>query len=148
MAGISDATIVIESGIKGGSMITAEIAVGYNREVFAVPGRIADLKSAGCCQLIRNNKAVLLTDAGELCELMGWGREAPAPSPLRKELFNDLNEFEKQIIALVDEKGTASMDEIRIRSGAAAGTVAATILALEMRHLLERLPGKLYRTMN
>lgn len=72
VAGMSDATIVIETGIKGGSMITAELANGYNKDVFAFPGRTSDTKSAGCNYLIKNNKAVLLTDAQELIEMMGW----------------------------------------------------------------------------
>ena len=72
VAGISDATIIIESGIRGGSMITADMASGYNRDVFAIPGRIADAKSIGCNHLIRNNKAILLTEASQLNEIMGW----------------------------------------------------------------------------
>ena len=75
VAGMSDAAIVIETGIKGGSMITAELANGYNKDVFAIPGKITDSKSAGCNYLIRNNKAILLTDVQELIELMGWGRK-------------------------------------------------------------------------
>jgi DNA processing protein len=70
-----NATVVIETGEKGGSMITAELANGYNKDVFALPGRVNDNKSAGCNFLIRNNKAMLLTDAEELIEVMGWGRE-------------------------------------------------------------------------
>ena len=76
VAGMSDATIVIETGEKGGSMITAELANGYNKDVFALPGKINDNKSAGCNFLIRNNKAMLLTDAEELIEVMGWEEKA------------------------------------------------------------------------
>ena len=72
VAGISDATIIIESGIRGGSMITADMATGYNREVFAIPGRVSDATSMGCNYLIRNNKAILLTEATQLNEIMGW----------------------------------------------------------------------------
>ena len=72
VAGMSDATIIIETGVKGGSMITAELANGYNRDVYAFPGKITDHKSAGCNQLIRTNKAVLLTETRELVEMMGW----------------------------------------------------------------------------
>ena len=76
VAGMSDATVVIETGEKGGSMITAELANGYNKDVFALPGRVNDNKSAGCNFLIRNNKAMLLTDAEELIEVMGWEEKA------------------------------------------------------------------------
>ncbi len=72
VAGMSDATIVIESGIKGGSMVTAELANGYNKDVFAYPGKVTDSKSAGCNYLIKSNKAMLLTDAQQLIEIMGW----------------------------------------------------------------------------
>src|SRR5438552_12117124 len=69
---MSDATIVIESGIKGGSMVTAELANGYNKDVFSFPGKVTDSKSAGCNYLIKSNKAMLLTDAQQLIEIMGW----------------------------------------------------------------------------
>ena len=72
VAGISDATIVIETAIKGGSMITAELAYNYNRDLFAIPGKITDAKSAGCLKLIQQNKAILLTDTTQLLEVMGW----------------------------------------------------------------------------
>ena len=83
VAGMSDATIVIETGIKGGSMITAELANNYNKDVFAYPGSVNDGKSAGCNYLIKNNKAVLLTDAQELIELMNW-EETNRPSLSKK----------------------------------------------------------------
>ena len=79
VAGMSDAIVVIETGLKGGSMITAELANGYNKDVFAFPGRVHDPKSAGCNQLIRNNKAVLLTDAAQLVSLMGWNPVSRSP---------------------------------------------------------------------
>jgi len=72
VAGISDATVLVETNIKGGSMITGNLADAYNRDVFAVPGRTTDSKSSGCNHLIKNNKAILLTDADELLEVMGW----------------------------------------------------------------------------
>src|SRR5205085_3906100 len=68
VAGMSDAIIVIETGIKGGSLITAELANGYNKDVFAIPGKLTDSKSAGCNELIKDNKAELLTDAGQLID--------------------------------------------------------------------------------
>ncbi|HSU52158.1 MAG TPA: DNA-processing protein DprA, partial [Segetibacter sp.] len=75
VAGMSDATIVIETALKGGSMITAELANGYNRDVFAVPGKVTDVKSLGCNHLIKNNKAILLEDCQQLIETMGWGQK-------------------------------------------------------------------------
>ena len=89
---MSDATIVIETGIKGGSMITAELANNYNKDVFAYPGKVTDAKSAGCNYLIKNNKAVLLTDAQELIELMNWEEtKSKARIKNQKELFIELS---------------------------------------------------------
>ena len=79
VAGISDAIVVVESSIKGGSLITAELGNGYNKDVFAVPGRINDTKSEGCNYLIKNNKACLITSAEDLLEDMGW-KEYKKPS--------------------------------------------------------------------
>jgi DNA processing protein len=76
VAGMSDATIVIETGLKGGSMITAELANSYNKDVFAIPGKVTDTKSTGCNYLIKNNKAMLLTDAAELIQVMQWEDQA------------------------------------------------------------------------
>lgn len=148
VAGISDCIIIVESGIKGGSMITAEIAVGYSRDVFAVPGRITDPKSAGCNSLVRNNKAVLLTEASQLADLMGWADAGPIAANPQKELFIDLSDNEKKIIGLMEEKGAISIDEINFLSGIGAGAVAAAVLQLEMHHLVQCLPGKMYRMMN
>ncbi|MEJ7682267.1 MAG: DNA-processing protein DprA [Segetibacter sp.] len=89
VAGMSDATIVIETAVKGGSMITAELANGYNRDVFAFPGKVTDSKSAGCNHLIKNNKAILLTDAAHLIEMLGWNTKKAKPKK-QKELFISL----------------------------------------------------------
>src|SRR5690349_5940086 len=105
VAGMSDATIVIETGSKGGSIITAELANSYNKDVFAFPGKTTDSKSAGCNYLIRTNKAVLLTDASELTEMMGWqeNNQKPAVSTQR-QLFIELSSEEKVIVDILKEK--------------------------------------------
>ena len=103
VAGIADATIVIETAIKGGSMITAELANNYNRDVFALPGRITDIKSAGCNYLIQNNKAILFTDAKELIESLGW-QSKKINKKQQKELFIELSDDEKIIINILKGK--------------------------------------------
>ncbi len=147
VAGMCDATIVIETDSKGGSMITAELANGYNRDVFAVPGSIYDAKSAGCNNLIRSNKAQLLTGAGELLESMGWEEKKPngRGARLQKELFIELSTEEKIIVAILREKETSHIDDINFKSGLSSGTVAAAILNLELQNVIVSLPGKLYR---
>ena len=84
-------TILVETGIKGGSMITAEIANSYNRDVFAVPGKITDPKSEGCNHLIKTNKAAVFTGAGDLLEMMGWQKAAEKQKQPQKQLFIQLS---------------------------------------------------------
>lgn len=146
VAGISDATIVIETGIKGGSMITAELANSYNKDVFAIPGKVTDTKSAGCNYLIKNNKAMLLTDAAELIQVMSW-EERSKKSEVRsqKQLFIELSKEEKIVIEILNEKETVAIDEINLKSGLSSSAVAAAILNLELQNVIVSLPGKLYR---
>lgn len=150
VAGMSDATIVIESGIKGGSMVTAELANGYNKDVFAFPGKVTDNKSAGCNYLIKSNKAMLLTDAQQLIEIMGWEeRKQKSNSGSRgksqKEIFIELSKDEKIIIDILNEKETAHIDEINLRSGLSSSAIAAAILNLELQNVVYGLPGKIYK---
>ncbi len=146
VAGMSDATIVIETGIKGGSMITAELANGYNKDVFAFPGRTSDVKSAGCNYLIKNNKAVLLTEAGELIDVMNWEEaKSKKEKKYQKEIFIELSKDEKLIIDILNEKESVSIDEINLKSGLSSSSVAAAILNLELQNVVLSLPGKLYQ---
>jgi DNA processing protein len=123
VAGMSDATIVIETDIKGGSMITAELANGYNKDVFAVPGKTSDSKSAGCNYLIKTSKAILLTDANDLLETMGWQdkKSKKENRKLQKELFIELLPDEKTIVGLLKEKDTVPIDELNLKSGLSSG---------------------------
>jgi len=146
VAGMSDATIVIESGIKGGSMVTAELANGYNKDVFAYPGKITDSKSAGCNYLIKSNKAMLLTDAQQLIEVMGWEEKTQkSKNKIQKEIFIELTSDEKIIIGLLNEKETVHIDEINLRSGLSSSAIAAAILNLELQNVVNGLPGKMYK---
>jgi len=146
VAGMSDATIVIESGIKGGSMVTAELANGYNKDVFAFPGKVTDSKSAGCNYLIKSNKAMLLTDAQQLIEIMGWEEKSQkAKVKSQKEIFIELSKEEKIIVDILNEKETVHIDEINLRSGLSSSAIAAAILNLELQNVVNGLPGKIYR---
>jgi len=146
VAGMCDATVVIETGEKGGSMITAELANGYNRDVFALPGRITDNKSAGCNFLIRNNKAMLLTDAEEIIEIMGWEEKTQkSNSKSQRELFIELSKDEKIIVDILNEKDTVHIDELNFKSGLSSSSMAAAILSLELQGVVATLPGKLYK---
>jgi DNA processing protein len=143
---MSDATIVIESGIKGGSMVTAELANGYNKDVFAFPGKVTDSKSAGCNYLIKSNKAMLVTDAQQLIEIMGWEEKKQKPkSKSQKEIFIELSKEEKIIVDILNEKETVHIDEINLRSGLSNSAIAAAILNLELQNVVNGLPGKVYK---
>ena len=144
VGGICDATIVVETGIKGGSMITAEMANGYNRDVFAVPGRSIDTKSGGCNHLIKNNKAILLTDAQQFIETMGWDNSSSRAKKVQAELFIELNDHEKAVVNLLQEKNV-SIDELVLKSGCSSSSLAAAILNLELKNVIQSLPGKMYK---
>ncbi len=147
VAGMSDATIVMETGLKGGSMITAELANSYNKDVFAVPGKVTDTKSAGCNYLIKSNKAMLLTDAAELVQVMQW-EESSKNRKMKKsqrELFIEMTAEEKVIVAILREKDTVPIDELNLKSGLSSSAVAGAILSLELQNVILSLPGKLYR---
>ncbi|MEO7982547.1 MAG: DNA-processing protein DprA [Bacteroidota bacterium] len=146
VAGMCDATVVIETGIKGGSMITAELANSYNKDVFAIPGKITDTKSSGCNYLIRNNKAMLLTDAIELIQVMQWEERTKnrREKKSQRELFIELSADEKIIVAILREKETVHIDEINGKSGLSSSTVAGAMLNLELQGIIYSKPGKMY----
>lgn len=144
VAGLSDATIIVESSVKGGSMITAGLADAYNRDVFAVPGRTTDKASSGCNHLIKYNKAVLLTDADELLTVMGW-KETKTKPKKQREIFVELTPEEQTVLNLLQQKEAAHIDEINLGSGLSSSAIAAALLNLELQGIVQSLPGKMYR---
>jgi len=145
VAGISDAIIVIESGIKGGSLITAELANGYNKDVFAFPGRVDDSKSEGCNFLIKNNKAALITSANDLLENMGWKQNKKPSSKKQRELFIELSAEEKIIVDILQTHEQVQIDELYFKSKLSSSAVAQALLMLEMQGIVSSLPGKIYK---
>jgi DNA processing protein len=145
VAGMCDATVVVETSIKGGSIITAELANGYNKDVFAFPGKTIDAKSEGCNHLIKNNKAVLITNTEDITATLGWQADKKVKAKKQKELFIELTADEKIIVTIIGEKETAPIDEINQKSGLSSSAVAAAILNLELQNVIVSLPGKLYR---
>lgn len=145
VAGISDATVLVETGIKGGSIITAEMANGYNRDVFAFPGRTIDSKSAGCNWLIKNNKAILLSDANQLIETLGWNDVKKKPAKIQKELFHNISGNEKTVADIIKDNEVISIDELNLKSHLSSSIVAAAILNLELQGIIVSMPGKRYR---
>jgi DNA processing protein len=145
VAGISDCTLVMETAVKGGSMITADLANGYHKDVFAIPGRTTDFKSAGCNWLIRNNQATLLESAADLARMMGWEEKKSIVKTPQGELFSKLNEAERRILELLKEREQVHIDVIHSTSGFPGSRIASALLELEIKDMISSLPGKIYR---
>ncbi|HVZ26757.1 MAG TPA: DNA-processing protein DprA [Sediminibacterium sp.] len=143
VAGIADATLVIETAVRGGSMITAELAYGYNRDVFAVPGRLSDYRSSGCLYLIQQQKALLFSDIRLMMESMGWIKPRKK-IPSQRILFPELGPDEQVIVSRLSGGTECHVDELSLSSGLPASRVAAAILNLELQQVIQALPGKRY----
>lgn len=145
IAGLADATIVIEAGVKGGALITADLANSYNRDVFAVPGRIGDPVSEGCNNLIKTNRAALVQSAKDVRYIMGWDEKNPKASATQTRLFVQLDSDQEAIVQIFNENGDCSLDKLCLTSGMQTSKVAAALLALEFEGMIKSLPGKMYR---
>ena len=145
VAGMSDAVIVVETGVKGGSLITAEIANGYNKDVFAFPGRANDIKSEGCNFLIKTNKAGLITSANDLLENMSWNEVKKASPKKQRELFIELTAEEKIVVDILKQQESVTIDEVYFKSGLSSSKVASALLTLELQGVISAMPGKKYR---
>lgn len=145
VAGLADATIVIETSLQGGSMITAELAGNYNKDVFALPGKVTDAKSGGCNYLIKSNKAALITSGKDIVDFMNWVDQPSRKKVYQKELFTSLTPEESIITEILGKKDNVHIDEITSNCNLSSSTIAAAILNLELQGLIISLPGKLYK---
>ncbi|PID89488.1 MAG: DNA-protecting protein DprA [Bacteroidia bacterium] len=143
IAGLTDATIVVESAEKGGSLVTADIANSYHRDVFAFPGRIGDKYSAGCNKLIKINKAALLTNVADIEYLLGWDR-SETKMPVQQKLFVNLSSDEEKIINFISRQEKASIDMISLQTQLPPSKVSSLLLNLEFAGLIKCLPGKIF----
>jgi len=144
IAGLSEATIVIESAIKGGSLITADIANSYNRDVFAVPGKLSDKYSAGCNNLIKINKAALFSSVKDLSYLLNWELEKE-PKPIQKQLFVNLDGEEAIIFNFLQTQSKQQLDQIALHCKMPIYKTVSILFNLELKGLVKPLPGKLYQ---
>ena len=144
VAGASDATVVIEATVKSGALITAEIANSYDRDVFAIPGRLDDSSSVGCNLLIRANKAMLMQSAEDVIRAMSWDVKSKKPTHTQQELFASLSPEEETLVKILKEKEKTHVDDISHSSGLAMSRTAALLLNLEFSGVVKSLPGKLY----
>jgi len=144
IAGLSDCTIVIESGTKGGSLITADIANSYDREVMAFPGRPTDPKSEGCNRLIRDSKAHLITGAADVLKLMDWLPTTKKKVGVQQALFTDLQPDEQAIVDVLKTKGKLDIDSLCFAVGMLPHKASTVLLTLEFNGVVRSLPGKVY----
>ncbi len=145
IAGISDATVVIESSSKGGSLVTADIAHSYNREVFAVPGRTTDRFSEGCNNLIKTQKAQMIVSGDDLAEQLGWNRDIQHLTTQQKRLFTDLEMEEELLFNYMSKQGTKSVDQISVDCGLTVNRTLNLLFGMELKGLIQGLPGKMYQ---
>ena len=141
VAGLCDATIVVESKKKGGSLITGMLAADYNRDVFCVPGRVGDINSEGCNTLIQRNLGAIYSSPEEFINSMGWAVKSKSKPSLQMNLMIDLNQNEEQLIKVVQEQPKVRKDELGFLLGMSASELSMIILNLELKGLIKSLPG-------
>ncbi len=155
IAGLSDVTIVVESAKKGGSLITAEFAQNYHRDVFAVPGDLGNPHSEGCNQLIQDQKAVIFTNVATMAESIGWSVSGQTSGKNEQNLiqselpvsFDGFTQDEGQVLSLLRKNGQMQVDELSWQSGMHFNKLANLLLNLEFQGMVRSLPGKKYGLM-
>ncbi len=143
IATLCDALVVVETAERGGSMITARFAAGYAKDIFAVPGRPKDARSAGCNLLIRNNQAILLQHGSDIAAHLGWNNGSASRAE-QAVLWNELSDAEKKILDVLQEVEETGVDLLMHRTGLKSAEIAAALLELELKGLIRALPGKRY----
>jgi len=142
VAALSEAVIVVESAAKGGSLITAEFAVQYARDVYTFPGRIGDKTSAGCNYLIKTNRAGLIENADDLIYQLSW--EKPNQKSVQATIFIDLNPDEQKIVDVLEKQETTNVDVVAYEVKMPISKVLATLFNLEFKNVIKSLPGRMY----
>ena len=144
IAAMGEGLLVVESPLKGGSLVTAGMADSYNRTVMALPGRPADSHSAGCNAMIRRNMAQLVCSADDIIESLGWQPANTVQSPSGASAVAPLSDNERRIVSIFPVGESLDPDTIAARSGMDIGTVLSTLMMLELGGLVRALPGNLY----
>lgn len=142
VAALSDALIIVESAKKGGSMITANLANGYHKDVFAVPGRLSDSKSEGCNLLIKSHRANLYQSGADIAYIMNWKKGDTQPKQM--EIPLELSPDEDSIISVIKELESASPDQLSYRLEMTHSQISSLLLNLEFKGIVRSLPGKKY----
>lgn len=152
VAGISDATVLIESASHGGGLVTARIANSYSRDVFAFPGRTGDMYSEGCNNLIRDNKAGLISGAADFINAMGWQTDARLEQARRngieRTLFPELTADEQAVADALQKENDQQVNSLTLTSGIPVSRLAATLFTLEMKGMVRCMAGGVYHLIN
>lgn len=143
IAGLSDATLVVESGRKGGSIITAELALSYSRDVFAIPGNLENKFSIGCNSLIHTQKATLVRGPNDILKVMNWFPKRKKKT-VQKSLFLELTETEQKIYDELKLNGSCPIDKLTVKIGLSMSKTSVNLLSLEFKGVIKTLPGKVY----
>ncbi len=139
VAGMCDATIIVESKLKGGSLITAELANDYSRDVFAYPGNIFDENSEGCNMLIASNKAHLIRNGSDFLKKMGW--DLSVKDPVQRSLFPGLTTEEQEVVQLLERSGQMNIDSMAVQLNVPSSRLSVLLFQLEMNGLVASVPG-------
>ena len=147
IAGLCDAIIVVESAVRGGALITAEMANDYNRDVFAFPGRVNDEWSAGCNALIKNNKASLIETADDLLRFMNWEKQdSGSKENVQTTLFLDLSVEEQAVVSVLRQNlDGVQLNELAIQLEKPVSKISSMLLEMEFKGVVKCLPGNVYR---
>ncbi|MEO1409660.1 MAG: DNA-processing protein DprA [Bacteroidota bacterium] len=142
IAGLCDALLVIQTAEKGGSMISADLANHYHKEVFALPGRVGDPQSRGCNQLIKSHRAQLFESVADVAVGMGW--DSSAPHQVQQRLFPELSREEQCILGVLSNREVSDIDQLQMEAKIGSSQLAALLLGLEFKGVIRPLPGKRY----
>jgi len=144
IAGLCDAIVVVEAAKKGGALITADIANSYNRDVFAVPGKIGDIYSEGTNHLIKINKAALIQSGEDILYIMGWEIQKPRKTIQQRKLFIEMTPEEEIVVNILNEQGDTNIDDLTFKSHLSVSKCSEALLNLEFEGIVKSLPGKVY----
>ena len=147
VAGMSDACIVVESASHGGALITARLATEYNRDVFAFPGAVGAAYSEGCNNLIRDNKAALITSAFDFVNAMGWQDNMlnrARNEGIERQLFPELSSEEQQIMTVLQRENDLQINLLTLKTNLPIARLTALLFTLEMKGVVKALPGGSY----
>lgn len=152
VAGTADATILVESAAHGGGLITTDIANSYSRDVFAFPGNIGMPYSEGCNNLIRDNKAALITSAEDFVKTMGWEQDSKLKKArekgIERQIFPELTDDEARIVNTLQQTNDLQTNIIAVKCGMPITTIASTLFSLELKGIVKLYAGGVYHLMN